>query len=130
MPKLAIGTFVENACVHGIEASAEDGFISLKVTKDEEYLVIKISDNGKGIEAERLDELRWMLANADNNMLNEAKSTGILNAFLRLKMQCDGDLIVHIDSEPEQGTDITIQLPLRRLEDNEKADAAAEEEET
>ena len=112
VPKLAIGTFVENACIHGIETTVNDGVISLTITKNKEYLFIEVSDNGRGIEKEKLDKLVWMLEHADSKMLNESKSTGILNAFLRLKMYCDGNIEFDIDSKLEKGTDITIQIPL------------------
>lgn len=116
VPKFSIGTFVENACVHGLEATADDGVISLNITKNKEYLFIEISDNGRGIEEERLEELKKMLKNADCNMLNEARSTGMLNAFLRFKMYSEGEIAFNIVSSPENGTDITIDLPLSGLD--------------
>ncbi len=119
VPKLAIVTFVENACIHGIETTVNDGVISLTITKNMEYLFIEISDNGGGIEKEKLDKLLWMLEHADSKMLNESKSTGILNAFLRLKMFCDGNILFDIDSKIDNGTDITIRIPLSYV-DSEK----------
>ena len=118
VPKLAIGTFVENACIHGIETTVNDGVISLTITKNKDYMFIEISDNGRGFEKEKLDKILWMLEHADSKMLNESKSTGILNAFLRLKMYCDGNIIFDIDSKLEKGTDITIQIPLMYVDPN------------
>ena len=112
VPKLAISTFIENACIHGIEAVVNLGVISLNITQTAEYLNIEISDNGKGFEKERLEEIRWMIEHADSKMLSESKSTGMLNAFLRLKLCCDGNIFFEIDSEPDNGTDIQIQIPL------------------
>lgn len=116
VPKLAISTFVENAFIHGIETTVGDGVISLTVTMNSDYLFIEISDNGKGINEEKLKEMKEMLSRADSKMLNEAESTGMLNAFLRLKMYCDGNVTFDIDSAPDNGTDITIQLPLVSVE--------------
>ena len=118
VPKLAIGTFVENACIHGIETTVNDGVISLTITKNRDYLFIEISDNGRGFEKEKLEKLTWMLEHADSKMLNESKSTGILNAFLRLKMYCDGNIVFEIDSKLEKGTDITIRIPLSYVDHN------------
>lgn len=112
VPKLAISTFVENACIHGIETTVNDGIISLMITKNSESLFIEISDNGKGIEENNLEELKEMLSKANTKMLNEAKSTGILNAFLRLRMYFDGNIHFDIDSAPHKGTDISIWIPL------------------
>ncbi|HKL99138.1 MAG TPA: histidine kinase [Mobilitalea sp.] len=112
VPKLAISTFIENACIHGIEAVINLGVISLNIIQTAEYLNIEISDNGKGFEKERLEEIRWMIEHADSKMLTESKSTGMLNAFLRFKLFCDGNVLFEIDSEPDNGTDILIQIPL------------------
>jgi two-component system sensor histidine kinase YesM len=117
IPKLTISSFVENACVHGLEAIENEGVISLTITKNEEYLFIEISDNGKGFEEKRLEEIRYMIDNADHKMLSESKSTGMLNAYLRLKMHFGNQITFDIDSETENGTDIIIQIPLSAVED-------------
>ncbi|HBY73032.1 MAG TPA: hypothetical protein DEG06_12400 [Lachnospiraceae bacterium] len=67
---------------------------------------------GEGFPKEKLDAVRQMLKDADSRMLYEAESTGMLNAFLRLKMFCEGNISFEIDSELENGTDIMIQMPL------------------
>lgn len=113
IPKLSIATFVENACIHGIEAMSTEGVISITITQNSEFLNIEISDNGKGFEDQELEQLRWSFEHADNKLLNESKSTGMLNAFLRLKMFCEGKLSFEVDSSINNGTDITIQLPLQ-----------------
>lgn len=112
VPKLSISTFIENAFIHGIETTDKEGVISVIVTKNKEYLLVEISDNGKGMDDIRLSKLKNMIANAHSDMLYEAKSTGILNAYLRLKMFSDDNIIFDIDSKPDSGTDIIIQLPL------------------
>ena len=112
VPKLAIGTFIENAFIHGIETNDKDGVISLNITRNEEFLFIEISDNGKGFAPDKLEKIKYMLKHADSQMLSEARNTGILNAFLRLKMFCEGNIVFEIDSELENGTDIMIQIPL------------------
>lgn len=112
VPKLSISTFIENACIHGLETTDKVGVISVTVTKNEEYLLIEISDNGKGMDEQRLNEIKSMIANANSDMLYETESTGVLNAYLRLKMYSDGNILFDIDSRPESGTDIMIWLPL------------------
>ena len=115
VPKLAIVTFIENAFVHGIETSTKDGLITLTITKDQDYLFVQIEDNGQGIEGEKLMELKQMLSDADSMALNNSSSTGVLNSFLRFKMYSEQELIFDIDSEPDMGTKITIQLPLSKV---------------
>ncbi len=116
IPKLTISNFIENACVHGIETWSHEGVISLTVTKNDRYLFIEISDNGRGFEESRLEEIRRMIAGADIQMLGGAESTGILNTYLRLKMYSDSWVEFEIDSKPENGTDITIKMPLELVQ--------------
>lgn len=112
IPKLSISTFVENACIHGIETTDKEGVISVTVTKNHDYLLIEVSDNGKGIDEQRLLELKNMIAHADSSMLDKSDSTGILNSFLRLKIYSDGNIKFNIDSKLGSGTDIMVRLPL------------------
>lgn len=120
IPKLTISSFIENACVHGIETTEGDGIITLHISKTEDRLLIEISDNGKGMEEERLHEIRWMIAHADVRMLEELESTGILNAYLRLRTFCEGNLTFDIDSNVERGTFIRICIPVRYVENKER----------
>ncbi|NLL74029.1 MAG: sensor histidine kinase [Clostridiales bacterium] len=122
IPKLSISTFVENACIHGIETTDKEGVISVTVTKNQDSLMIEVSDNGKGIDEERLIKLRKMIDNADSSMLVQSDSTGILNSFLRLKTYSDNNVNLDIDSEFGSGTDILIQLPLIYISKEEPID--------
>lgn len=116
IPKLSIVTFIENACVHGIERIVDEGVISVNITKNSNYLFIEISDNGTGFEEAKLKDIKRMMALGNISVLNESKNTGVLNAFLRLKMYCEGNIEFEIDSVPDKGTDITIQLNLEYIE--------------
>lgn len=118
IPKLAISSFIENAFVHGIETTDREGIISLTITKNDEFMFIEISDNGKGFDKNRLGEIRYMIERADIKVLNESKSTGVLNAYLRLRLFCDGNISFEIDSESGKGTDISIQMPLSYMKGN------------
>ena len=112
VPKLAIETFVENACIHGIETTTKGGIITINITKDDEFLIIEIMDNGKGFDQNKYEEIMKCIEHGDSNMLYEAKSTGILNSFLRFKMFCDGNIQFLIDSNEENGTKISIRIPI------------------
>lgn len=112
VPKLAIATFIENACIHGIETTTKDGLITLNIFKDDEFLTIEIMDNGRGFDENKYKTIMSMIETGDSKMLYEVKSTGILNAFLRFKMYCDGNIQFHIESEVESGTKISIRMPI------------------
>ena len=51
--KFGILTFVENACIHGIEKERKGGKITLNIKKAEGRLVIEVCDNGRGMDRDR-----------------------------------------------------------------------------
>lgn len=118
IPKLSILSFVENACVHGVEEVSHNACISIAAFKDNSDLIIEISDTGNGIEKKQLEEIRNKLINADIDMLNNSKSTGVLNTYLRLQNYCNGNMKFEIDSETKEGTQIVIQISLDELNQN------------
>ena len=115
VPKLSILTFVENACVHGLEGSSEMGMVSVAISKDEKNLYIEISDSGCGIDAKKIHELKNILKGLEIKKLSQSKSTGMLNALIRMNLYCEGTLQFDVDSEINEGTDITLQMPLDKM---------------
>ena len=122
IPKLCILTFVENACIHGMEEVTESGVVSVAITKDEKYLFIESSDSGSGIPEEKLKYLRELLENPDINRLNGCKNVGMLNALIRMNLYYDNSVLFEINSEVSQGTDIIIKIPLEKIKGEDKDD--------
>ncbi len=111
IPKLSIVSFAENACVHGIEKSTEKGAVKIDVIKQGDKIIIIIGDNGNGISAEKLEELNTTLGSADINSLKNARGTGILNAYIRLKTSFESSgFDFDISSEAGKGTTVTITI--------------------
>lgn len=113
VPKLTIVTFVENACVHGIESKSAPGWIFVRINRKEEYLCIEIEDTGSGMEEEKLLELEKNMTNASIEMLKKNGRVGIINACVRLKMITENRVRFKLDGEEGVGTTITICVPLQ-----------------
>ena len=58
IPKLTLVTFVENACVHGIESKSAQGWIFVRVYKEDKNLVIEVEDTGDGMEEADVEALQ------------------------------------------------------------------------
>lgn len=112
IPKFTIITFVENACVHGVEKSVEGGSITVMVSEDEESLFFEILDQGRGMEPEELEKLKNLVKRADIRYIQEAqKSIGIANTVVRLHQYYGEKVQIDINSTAQEGTEICIQIP-------------------
>ncbi len=114
IPKLTVVTFVENACVHGIESKTVPGWIFVRIYKDQKYLYIEVEDTGSGMTSDKIEDIKDKMNNTNIDRLKEKKSVGILNACLRLKMLSENKAQFEVDSELGVGTTIQIQVPLEK----------------
>ncbi len=113
IPKLSLVTFVENACVHGMEEAASSCWVFVHVFRIEDSLVVEIEDTSNGINEDERVKLEREMNEVNIEMLQNSKSVGILNAALRLRMMTDNVVHFRVTSEPGSGMMITIELPLR-----------------
>lgn len=116
--KFIIITFVENACVHGIEESLEGGSITVLVSEDDKKLYLEIMDGGNGMPVEELEELKKRVESADiSDIQNAKKSIGILNAVVRMKQHYGSEVQIEINSTIGEGTEVCICLPKEEPEE-------------
>lgn len=112
IPKLTIVTFVENACVHGMEKKTSSSWIFLRVCKENDRLVIEIEDTGNGMSEDECSLMERNMNSVDIGMLQQKKHIGVLNAALRLKMFFGDSVSFEAESETGTGTMVTISIPL------------------
>lgn len=109
--KLILQPLVENAIHHGIEKSAEEGFIGVYARIREDRLEFVIKDNGIGMTKETVDKLM------SGSLRSESGSgVGVINVQERIKLYYGKTYGLHYESEPEEGTTVTIHLPMVRPE--------------
>lgn len=116
IPKLSLVTFVENACVHGIEDKAAQCWIFVRVSQKQEELYMEIEDTGSGMPEEYLSILKEKMEHASIEMLKQKGSVGMVNACLRLKMYTEEKVKFVLESEEHVGTMVTISIPVQVLE--------------
>ncbi len=112
IPKLTIVTFVENACVHGIESKTTPGWVFVRIDKKGDLLRIEIEDTGEGMEEQFVRELEEKMENANIELLKDKGRVGIINACLRLKMVTEGNVRFELESEQGIGTIVRIWIPI------------------
>jgi len=111
LPKISLVTFVENACVHGMENKTSKCWIFVRIYREYNCLILEVEDTGNGIPEEDCRKLLEDLEVVDMSAIEGRKSVGILNAALRLKMYTHGEVKFEIESERGVGTMITIRIP-------------------
>lgn len=113
IPKLSMQPLVENSCKHGLQTIEGLGVIKVKAVVQDNRLQISVSDNGKGMEAERLKDLQFALSNEDYSGAN----VGLRNVYRRLELNYADQVRFDIVSTPNQGTTVSFGIPLKLLEE-------------
>ncbi len=116
IPKLTMTTFVENACVHGIESKTSPGWIFVRVNIEDDQLVAEVEDTGGGMEEDEVNTLTERMHSACIDMLKGEGRVGIVNACLRIRMMTDDTARFSVESERGVGAIFTIRIPLDKAE--------------
>lgn len=111
IPSLSLVTFVENACVHGLNRAGHSGSIFIYAYMEAQTFCMEIEDTGVGMEEEQVDRMEELLNHATIEDLQKSESLGMINTMIRLKKYCSENTKISIESEKEGGTCITIMIP-------------------
>ena len=111
IPKLTLVTFVENACIHGIESKSTQGWIFVRVYNNADHLVIEVEDTGDGMDEKEVELLQQNMNTVTIDTIKKAKHVGILNACLRIKMMFKDQAKFSIESEKGIGMSVIIMIP-------------------
>jgi len=104
VPVLTIQPLIENAVKHGISTRPGGGLVELKARLEHigGVLRIKVTDNGVGIEPERLSEL----------MTVGNQVSALANIYERLVRIYGGRASFDVASTPGKGTSVSLSLPM------------------
>lgn len=122
---------IENAIFHGLEERMEGGIVSIEVIVTDLDMIITISDNGKGIDCDELEELNNRM-NANDMELedkNNQINTGIAlpNINRRIRLLFGEEYGVNVYSTLGKGTDVEIIIPANyKREEHENEERAFE----
>ena len=109
--KMTLQPLVENAIYHGIMAktdSDDGGNIDITVVGERDMIRLTVHDDGAGMDATRLKKTREEL------LLQEDEKTScfaLSNVYRRLRLYFGEKCRLTIDSEPNNGTSVTIEIP-------------------
>lgn len=113
VPRFFLQPIIENAIIHGIDNT--EGKIILSANSNENYLLVKISDDGVGINSEILAKMKTNIFEGDiqNNNKNQYSFTGvgIKNVYQRMQIIFGEAFKMDIESDPGKGTSFTFHIP-------------------
>ncbi|CAH1190886.1 hypothetical protein PAECIP111892_00391 [Paenibacillus auburnensis] len=120
--KLLLQPIVENAIYHGIKERRGPGNIRIAVAERGGDLYLTVADDGAGIPAERLAQLRKRLEDIGTGSIeaehpipeSAGSGYGILNVQARIRLTYGEPYGLSIDSEPGGGTLVTVRHPVVR----------------
>ena len=115
--KLMLQPIVENAIYHGLDDLNETMVITIRSELRQQQLALIISDNGIGIDEQRLAELNVGLranSSSDDGDRKDAGGIGLKNVNERIKLQYGQRYGLHVNSTTGHGTEVVILLPVER----------------
>ncbi len=107
--KLILQPVIENAIYHGIKPLEKNGIIKISgYIKNNSSIVFEISDNGKGIDPQKIEALQKQLSNQDTHFKSD--EIGLSNVNQRIKLIFGQQYGCSISSD-SAGTAVTITIP-------------------
>ncbi|MED0702865.1 MAG: two-component sensor histidine kinase [Bacillaceae bacterium] len=116
IPALTIQPLLENAFVHGIESMESGAVIELSVKEKEGRVLVKISDNGVGMDEKIVKTILESPSFSIKKSTGHSTGLGMENVFRRLRLFYQVHDIVDIKSKQGRGTTILLSLPRVRGE--------------
>ncbi len=111
VPRLLLQPLIENAVFHGVvPLEGRQGRIQIQIDRRDNSLCVVVEDNGIGMSAETLEQLRTQLAHLPEEM--PEKHIGLLNVAIRLHLMYPAFPPVSVESAADAYTRFTLLIPL------------------
>lgn len=112
VPGVLLQPLVENALFHGLFSKEDKGLITISAQREGDEVVITVTDDGVGMTAETLHRLM----HSENELSGRMRTIGVANVQKRIEHAYGEEYALHINSAPDRGTCITINIPYRPTE--------------
>ncbi|WP_317855733.1 sensor histidine kinase [Chakrabartyella piscis] len=116
MPKLTLQPILENSIIHGTELKIGTGNLHIQFECTEKRLLIRISDDGIGMDEETLWKLNRKLRKDSSQVLHkrpgEKGGIALVNVNNRIHLIFGEEYGMHVYSIQGKGTDVEISIPV------------------
>ena len=111
IPKMSLQPIVENAIYHGIEQMAEDTNIYIKGFVEENDCVIEITDAGKGMTEEEVEQLKKKITGEMESDGGSGNGIGLKNVQDRIQIAFGEKYGIEVASKLGCYTKIRVRIP-------------------
>ncbi|MCR4940059.1 MAG: histidine kinase [Treponemataceae bacterium] len=119
MPNMILQPLIDNCIRHGLKDVTQDGRIVIQVRKENDFIIISISDNGCGFSDDVKKQIFEAVKNGGNVIVNpeeinrgEHISTGLVNVIARMNNYFNKEDVFSILPNPEgKGTMFCMKIP-------------------
>lgn len=113
--KLVLQPIVENAIYHGMDDTKPTMSITMSSEVAPHAILLRIIDNGGGMDALTLERLNGSLAGTTGvEKRKDGGGIGLKNVNERIRLHYGSGFGLTVDSEQGKGTEVVIRLPLER----------------
>lgn len=102
--KITLQPIIENAIYHGINRMVDEGEIRIRIYGEGNHIVFAVSDNGVGMTREQCENIL-------KSEPGDQTGIGIKNVNDRIKIYFGEEYGITIESEPDEGTCVSIRMP-------------------
>ena len=113
--KLILQPLVENAIEHGLNDNESGGKIEIIGEENDNYIILRIKDNGYGISEEKLQSI---YESFHHDSIHQG--VGLKNVYQRIKIYYGEEADLKIESFEDEGTTISIYIPKKKALKNEE----------
>ena len=113
VPRLFIQPIIENAVFHGFSNQRnEDCILEIRcynqILNEQNFIIVEIIDNGKGISKKKMEELRESLK---CDAISSSKNIGLRNVIQRMNLIYADQFTLNIESDIKKGTCFSLRFP-------------------
>lgn len=108
--KLSVQPLIENYVLHGFRADRQDNLIRIEGILKQDVIIVRVSDNGRGIPLPELTKLRQSLTEK-SELEAKSDSLGLSNVHMRLQMVYGSEFGLAIESMDGAGTEVILKIP-------------------
>ena len=121
VPRILLQPIVENSIVHGLEGRESGGKVEISISRSNQHVYIQVSDDGIGIEEEKLRQINEDLRNirrgfqggvvGKRDMGKAGMGVSLLNIQERIHLLYGREYGLYLQSLENAGTDVCVVLP-------------------